>query len=239
MDSISIAALMFGVFGSLGTVLICVDKLKEWWIILVNMKWSWCFGDRRMKFLLAEGHIDRTRVFELSKRILQTTCLSQLDRGHGQDLLNALSFIPVTSAIQGNANEGSLAETYDLSFICSCFLGSNQLWFPQSMSATSTPVAWQVLIMLLARKRPKGHNYPMLLYYGAVIKHIEVVIDTTDDDIILQCCGRLLFDLLSEFTDLQPPPLSDDAKRTAFGRMRSHSGVFIGENLIRLLDVRK
>jgi hypothetical protein len=178
--------------------------------------------------------VDTTEIFGLCRKILKSTSLSRVDDNSAEYFLYAMTCIP-ESVFE---NEVVQTNRYDLSFICTCFLGDVNVFFKSRMTAQTPSAAWKILDALIDRKAAKGRNRGTISLYQITIENIYSIFDESVDPFVLRVSASLLWAILENFEALESLPIKEEAIRQKLALLRRGKDLRFGENFLTLIDNR-
>lgn len=193
-------AIVFGVFGTAGALVVFYDKLKEIWQQFTNMKWNKIFGSSRISWLQKHHRIQNSDTFEITKMILQTTTLARLRDTDLKILTNVVKYL--TSSVRSRAREENgvyVDETrFSLRFICLSVLGEMNVFLSKPLTDSSCIESWAVIAALLSCVRDARMDGVDKELYERTLEHMRRICECTSNLLILEPCGRLMLALLQE-----------------------------------------
>lgn len=179
------------------------------------------FGSYRFPYLLKYA-VFYEKIQPVLTRLIYTTNLSTTPDNHLQDLLTLL--------------DNLVEPQFPLDFIIDMFMGSNHVVFSQKIDIYSSEYVWKVMLKLLMNCTPHKEKYYNTELYQKTLYHCQHIINATDNQQIISCCGLIMLYILITDSDNHTiiiDLLNDD---TLFKIGNTQNEYFQGTELMKKLN---
>lgn len=180
----------------------------------MSITMSKIFGSSRFQVLLENAeHFEKKEIPCIVRKLIYTTNLPDTPEKHLHFVLNLLEQeMPIYSSYENYSpydhnnspfmviNNQTQKQSIDiknyefsLDYIINVLLGLNPVYYPKKIDVQSPILVWEIVLELLQRCHPIENQFSIQTeLYQKAVDYCRDLIDFTDDETILSCCGLIL-----------------------------------------------